>query len=359
MLDRRVESPFVGRGRELDQMRGAWEATRTQGVGAILVTGEAGTGKTSLVRAFLGFLPSDHTILLGSCVAQDAGILPYGPFVAALRRLRRSFRQERLEALVGAELAARLETVVPSIGVEGTALPADQARSRLFEAYLDILEALADRSRVVMVLEDLHWIDPPSRDLLRFLLSSLDAPVLLVLTQRPAGSSDHSSELSNVAHFPGVSQLDIGGLDEAGVREQSTSLLRTQPEPELVASVVARTAGVPLYVEALVGPDGIVLPGLPGSLVRTSSAAAALAPSRKQGGRQGLVPGRAPDEPPAPRRRHRLCGGRPGHASSTRAGRPDPRGRRGQLRLPSRSYRAGGPRAPDARRAYGHPPAVR
>lgn len=100
MLDRRVESPFVGRGRELDQMRGAWEATRTQGVGAILVTGEAGTGKTSLVRAFLGALPSDHTILLGSCVAQDAGILPYGPFVAALRRLRRSFRQERLEALV-------------------------------------------------------------------------------------------------------------------------------------------------------------------------------------------------------------------------------------------------------------------
>lgn len=267
MLDHRAEAPFVGRQSELEWMRSAWDSSRTHRAGTIVLTGEAGTGKSSLVRAFIDSLPSGHTVLQGSCVPQDAGTLPYGPFVATVRRLRRTLGTEELRSAIGTDLASRLDAVVPSAGVTDTALPADQARGQLFETYLAMLEALADQGPVVVVLEDLHWIDAPSRDLLRFLLSSFDAPgVLLVLTQRPSDSPGQSGPLSDLAHFPGVSHLDVGGLDDDELRAHLQSLLGIEPAQDLLESVAARTSGVPLYVEALVGPDLTVLTGLPGSL---------------------------------------------------------------------------------------------
>jgi ATP/maltotriose-dependent transcriptional regulator MalT len=258
---------FVGRRVELDALQKAWATSCTDGAAGILVTGEAGTGKTSLVDQFLASLPAGHLVLRGACVPQDAGTLPYGPFVAAVRRLRRTSAAEELRALLGDDLVARMETAIPTSAADTEAAPADLARSRLFSAYLALLEAASARGPAVLVVEDLHWVDPPSLDLLRFLLSNLEAPgVFTILTQRPVDAVGPGAALADLSRSPWLVTMPLFGLDLDEVRQHLQVLLGTDPDAETVDSVLRRTDGVPLYTEALVGPDRTVLPGLPGSL---------------------------------------------------------------------------------------------
>ena len=101
------------------------------------------------------------------CTAEQRD-LAYAPFVAAARRLRRSRSPKEIIDLLGSELAAVLEELVPGMTTDRRERRAEpeMTRGRLFEGYLSVLEAAALKAPVVLVIEDLHWSDPPSLDLM-------------------------------------------------------------------------------------------------------------------------------------------------------------------------------------------------
>jgi DNA-binding CsgD family transcriptional regulator/tetratricopeptide (TPR) repeat protein len=204
-------------------------------------------------------------ILQGACVPQHAGVLPYAPFVAALRQLRRSRGADALSDLLGPETAGALAELLIGRLSAGPPEPwdPDVARSRLFDGFLQLLEAAAARRPAVLLVEDLHWADPPTRDLLTFLLAGLDSTALVVvLTQRP----DELPSLTDLTRLANLTRLELAGLADDEVADQLRHLLDRDPEPTLINDVVRRTGGIPLYIEALVQPGGEVATGVPVSL---------------------------------------------------------------------------------------------
>ena len=209
----RLSSPdLVGRDDALAAVTGAIGAA-TAGPRFVIVRGEAGIGKTRLVREAIAQLPDDTLVLLGDCLDIGTGGLPYLPIVEALRRLARTADPATLAAALG-KGRAELVALVPELGGTGTpALPGTAAaaeplpeaamaqlttglaQARLFERILGMLGALAERAPVLLVIEDVHWIDRATRDLLTFLARNLtEERIAILLTFRehdlPRGHPD-------------------------------------------------------------------------------------------------------------------------------------------------------------------------
>src|SRR4051812_3114616 len=160
-MEAQVRSPrLAGRVEERRVLAAAVEEVAAGGVAAVLVGGDAGIGKTRLVEAFTAELA--WPVLRGGCVELGADGLPYAPFVAALRGLAGDLDETE---------RTRLAPLLP--GLPATATPDD--RSRLFEGVLALLARLAADRPVALVLEDAHWADRSSIDLLDFLVRNLRA----------------------------------------------------------------------------------------------------------------------------------------------------------------------------------------
>ena len=176
--------PLVGRERELTELRRARdESWRSHGRVAV-VLGEEGIGKSRLVAEVVGeSVSAGGRVLLGRA-HETSQILPFGPWVDALRRgdvLR------EIQGAAGLEDAWRgeLARLFPELGTEATDLPPGEASARLFEAMAQLLRHMTARQRLVLVLEDLHWADEMSLRLLAFLSRRvMDWPVLLLVTAR-------------------------------------------------------------------------------------------------------------------------------------------------------------------------------
>ena len=263
---------FVGRQRELGVLRQAWNVAAGGSTHGVIVAGDAGCGKSSLVRQFVDGLPGDTVILQGACVPQHAGVLPYAPFVAALRQLQRSRGPVVVADLVGPEAAEALAELLPGqpAARQPAPLDPDVARSRLFGGCLQLLEAAASQHPAVLLVEDLHWADPPTRDLLSFLLASLDSTALVVLLTCRLDEQETTSArgpfIADLARFTNLARLELTGLTDDEVADHLRHLLDRDPTPDLISDVVRRTGGIPLYIEALVQPDGDIATGVPVSL---------------------------------------------------------------------------------------------
>ncbi|MEV0594992.1 ATP-binding protein [Nonomuraea cavernae] len=208
---------FVGRETELAALAAAWARTPA----AMLVVGEAGIGKSRLVAEF--------TTTVGALVAEggaDPGSTAYAPFVPVLRRLVREYGPE----LVPGGGRWGLARLLPELG-EADEQP-ELGRARLFEEVLLLVERAAERRPLVLVLEDLHWADQASRDLLAFLLRNLMRPgILVVVTSREP------------LRLHGAQTLRVPPL-----RPEEVARMLGRSD---VALIVARSEGNPLFVEAL------------------------------------------------------------------------------------------------------------
>lgn len=210
----------------------------------LLITGEAGLGKTRLVEELaelVGAANGAAQLRIGESVPLSGTTLAYGPFVAALR--------DRAEWL---------------FADDGTAdLPS--ARQRLFERMLTLLSDLSSRSPLVLVLEDLHWADESTRELLSFLAVRLHRQrVLLVATLREEDlCRDARCWLAELAQRPRVTRLRLAPLADCEVAELVAALLvqredeeaadpSTAPDPSTLGAVVAAAEGNPLYAQELV-----------------------------------------------------------------------------------------------------------
>lgn len=183
----RYATTLVGRDAELARINAALDTCgSTQRCQVVLVSGEPGVGKSRLSHEFAA--RAQATVLRGR--SDQEQLLPLEPFVEALGRHASTCAEEELQRQVrysGGELSrivSDLPARVPGLAAPLTGDP-DGARVRLFDAIERVLRAAAQREPVVMLLDDLHWADPLTLGLLKFLVRRLDAvPVLFVGTYR-------------------------------------------------------------------------------------------------------------------------------------------------------------------------------
>ncbi|MET7771830.1 AAA family ATPase [Nocardia sp. NPDC005366] len=243
-----VSTTFVGRGGDLTALVEAAATTRVQ---AVLVTGEAGIGKSRLVAEFTARLAPETAVLIGRCPEFGGGGVPFAPFVAALRRLIRLRGPEELAALLpGANPA--LARWLPELRTGTVEADVEFDRLRLFGELLTLLERLAVERPAVLILEDLHWADDSSRELFAFLVANLAEPnALLVATFRPSGPPALRRLVAELRRNPAVRFIAPEPLTRHEVGRQLAALLGREPEPESIGRIFARSGGNPLFVEAL------------------------------------------------------------------------------------------------------------
>ncbi|WP_315967855.1 ATP-binding protein [Planotetraspora sp. A-T 1434] len=263
-MTRRAVSPvFVGRDAELETLDEAFGQARKQAAAAVLVGGEAGVGKTRLTSRFAERANQDGAhVLIGGCVELSTEGLAYAPFTAALRQLVRETSAVQVAALLPEGAARELARLLPEFGEPSGDGETESARARLFELILALLERLAERRPVVLVIEDIHWADRSSRDLIAFLSRNLrTAPVLMVMTYR--SDELHRTHplrpvLAELSRVDGVIRLDLPRFTQEEVAAQMAGILGVTPEFARVDKVFERSGGIPLFVEALLdcGNDG-------------------------------------------------------------------------------------------------------
>ncbi|HEY8473353.1 MAG TPA: AAA family ATPase [Natronosporangium sp.] len=239
----RLTSPvLVGRAAELDQLR----AVVRQPPAVVLIEGEAGIGKSRLIQEwFAEPALAGVTRLVGHC-SPVREPLPFGPVIDALVTATIPEHAE-LSPVTGAlrpllpELADRLPPALPPLGSRR------QERHRLFRG---IRELLAELGPTVLALEDLHWIDTGTEELLRFLADRPPAQLCLVLTYRREDLSDPDTPaVVPVGSTVNRCRLRLPPLDVDQVAELIAAVGHAEVSPEFARYLHERTSGIPLAVE--------------------------------------------------------------------------------------------------------------
>ena len=279
-----VVSPvFIGRHGDMASLAVLRSRAQAREPAFVLVGGEAGVGKTRLVREFsaqaaeAGFL-----VLTGQCVELGAEGLPLAPLVDALRTLTRSLPPEALAGVLGPTrlgLARLLPELAPAAGTAGTEVDsagglagADMQKAQLLEMALGLLHRLSATRPVVFGIEDLHWADQSTLDLTAFLVRSLrGARVLLLATYR----SDELHRrhrlrplLTSWERMRSVDHIQLRRFGPDEVTAQLTAILGAAPAPGVADAIFDRSGGNAYLVEELADAlrsDGD-LRGLPPSL---------------------------------------------------------------------------------------------
>ena len=258
----RPPAALVGRDETLGVLRAAVRRASGGQPSVLLVTGETGVGKTRMVRELVA--SEKVTLLAGSCVPMAGDPLPFGPLTQALRRLDRSGTLN-LQLERSPELARLVPGVAPTI--TRTADLAATSQLGLFQAVLDLVDRLGAAAPVLHVIEDVHWADRSTLDLVRFLATSLttERAVLLVTLRADAvvPGSPLALWVAELARLEIAERIELNRLGTTDAGRLVRQLAGEDADPQFVETMLARSAGNPLFAEQLVlqakqGPD--VLP---------------------------------------------------------------------------------------------------
>jgi predicted ATPase len=243
---------LVGREAEL---RSVAQSARRAGSGAataLLVAGEAGVGKSRLVAEATARLVDDGwQVLSGECFELGSEGLPFAPLVDVLRSLVRTTPADELDDLLG-PARQDLAWLLPELGDDVVAV-AGASQARLLELVLALVGRLARRQPLVLVVEDLHWADRSTLELVAFLVRALRSErVLLVLTCRTDELHRHHPLRPVLAAWErarSVLRVDVPRLARDQVAVQLAAILGEQPRPSLVDAVYERSEGNAYFVE--------------------------------------------------------------------------------------------------------------
>ncbi|WNG48996.1 protein kinase [Archangium minus] len=255
-------TPLVGRERELQEVLSLWARAR-QGQGtAVLLRGEAGLGKSRLIYEVRERVASEADCRLNAqCSAPFSSSALY-PVIALLQRLLEDSRQEdaalasprglesrlvalglsveHLQALVSLLSLPAMETL-PS-----TQLTPERQKSLVFEALAILLRSLAHKRPVLLVVEDLHWADPSTLELLARLHESVKQSRVLLLLSTRAEPRDAAPR------WPGLHVISLERLSEKQTQVLVQEMVRGRPlTSNVMRQLVKRTEGVPLFAEEL------------------------------------------------------------------------------------------------------------
>jgi DNA-binding CsgD family transcriptional regulator len=256
---------MMGRAAQLAELEAALTRVREGNPATVLIGGEAGIGKTRLVTEFAA--TAGVRVLDGGCLELGTDGLPFAPFTAMLRGLVRDIGADGVSALLPGGASAELARLLPELGAEPGAEGATYARARLFEQVLMLLEQLADAGPLILVIEDAHWADAASRDLLSFLIRSQQSidGLLIVVTYR--SDEMHRAHplrplLAELDRIGWVRRIELARLSIRDTSDLVAAVIRGMPGDGLVDIVYRRSGGNPLFAETLAaGSDpGSTLP---------------------------------------------------------------------------------------------------
>jgi DNA-binding NarL/FixJ family response regulator/tetratricopeptide (TPR) repeat protein len=263
-----IRTPLVGR---IDELRLLADLVGSGGEarGAVLLGGDAGAGKSRLVAELSSQVVADGwRVLVGHCLDFGDGSPPYLPFSDALGRLATE-SPAATQAIVKAGPAIAGLLPAHRLLTDSEDAPEPTGRAALFDAVQSALTQLAEDTPVLFIVEDVHWADQSSRDLLRWLFTrTFSAPIAILATYR--GDDLHRrhplrAALAEWVRLPTVTRLQLGPLSDDEAR-QLVSVLHPSAlaEPEL-RHILARAEGNPFFIEELVAATE-VSEGLPTDL---------------------------------------------------------------------------------------------
>jgi tetratricopeptide (TPR) repeat protein len=242
---RRLDAPLIGRERELERVEAAYADVRDNGhCRVVTVVGEAGIGKTRLMRELLQPLRGEARILVGRCVSYGEGAT-YLPVAEAVRQAAATSDAIAglLEGEGDAEQVARRIAELTGLA-EGPAAPGEA-----FWAVRRFVETVAREQPLVLVLDDIHWAEPTLLDLIEYLGEWADARVLVLcaarrelIESRPAWGGPGSTGFL----------VELEALDDAQTRKLLHGLSDEPLAPEAQQHIVEKSGGNPLFAEQLV-----------------------------------------------------------------------------------------------------------
>jgi DNA-binding NarL/FixJ family response regulator len=267
---------MIGREPEYARLLAYLDASEAGVPTVVLITADAGTGKTRLVEEVTRTASArGHAVVRGNCTPSSATRLPFGPIADLMRELRE--QHPELRDAVTEEVWAGLAPITaggdrPWLGRDGEAdagaggaSDAAFSHARLFAAVIATLTAAAATQPLVVVIEDLHWADPASLDLLGFVARKLaDQNVLLLATSRPPRSDDQLIDfVGEFARLELAQTIELDTLPDGSIAE---IIVENAPdlEPAVVKALTARAAGSPFFAARLARHGA--RPGLPSDL---------------------------------------------------------------------------------------------
>ncbi|HYN28841.1 MAG TPA: AAA family ATPase [Dermatophilaceae bacterium] len=268
----------VGREPELALLRARAERARAARPRLVVISADAGVGKTTVVRELVEWWASstdERLVGVGACLPLSES-LPLLPVAEAIRTLRRTDGTSVLDQVldrVSENARYSCGRLLPELAGGGAgethAAPLEEwARQRLLAGLRELVTEISARAPTLLVVEDLHWADAGTLDLLTLVLGGLlHERLLLVVTRRPVDPphSPIGSWVATALRSPLAEHVVLNPLDEAGVALQAQALLGHPPAPSLVTEVFERAGGNCLYTEQLLrsgSPAGQLPPDL-------------------------------------------------------------------------------------------------
>jgi DNA-binding NarL/FixJ family response regulator len=288
----------VGRGNDLACVCTVLDRALSEQPGLVLVVGEAGVGKTTTLRAAVE-LASERGFVtaIGGC-AEGASGTSFGPFRAALRGLTTAYGDRDLADVVGASPAAA--TLLPAAFRPNGRPDGSPDAGELYDAVLELIGGLASERPLLLALEDLHWADRSTLELLSFLARNLAGERLVlfgtVRSEDVAPDDATGRTLTELARLNVTTRVDLHGLEPSAFRELVSPVGAALGEDE-VNALHQRTGGNPFYALELVAAGstspGALPPSVTGAIeirlgtltendlavVRTAAAAGSVDPS--------------------------------------------------------------------------------
>jgi len=252
---------FVGREMELRQLQAAFDAALSGQGGLAMVVGEPGIGKTALCEQLATYVSlRGGTTLSGHCYEDGSLSLPYLAFVEALRGYVVSRPPEDLRKELGSaatDLARIVSEVRERLSVEPRpAGDPEEDRWRLLEAVAGFLRSASTVKPLLLVLEDLHWADQGTLDLLLHLARNLQGARLLVAGSYRDVEVDRSHPLSatlaELRRESSFSRVLLRGLGTPEVQRMLQAITGVEPPGSLAETIHRQTEGNPLFVQEVI-----------------------------------------------------------------------------------------------------------
>jgi class 3 adenylate cyclase/tetratricopeptide (TPR) repeat protein len=252
-------TPLLGRAEQLDALRAHWREAQAGGRRVAVLVGEPGIGKTRLAAEFCrGAYAEGALVLLGRCYEES--LVPYQPVVEALRHYVSESPLGELPVQGGPyrPTLARLLPELAGPSPEAVSLGAEspeREQSLLFEAVASLLRAVANEHPLILLLDDLHWADPPTLQLLRHLVRATERTPLLILGTYRESEVDEShplaQALAELRRARALDSLSLAGLAQEEVTALISSQAGAAAPVEFARSMMERTEGNPFFVQEL------------------------------------------------------------------------------------------------------------
>lgn len=266
VMQRDTEGRVVGRETELARFDRALGAAAKGSPSALLVSGDAGIGKSTLVAA--AARRAGVRSFTGRCVHVGGDAIQLAPLIDLVRQVQRQLTDDAPEAAPVEAMAAALQ---PTRG--------ERLSTGMFTLALDLVGALGAIGPVVVAIEDLHWGDGATWDVFEYVVRNLvDEHVVLVGTYRPdevARDPVLRRRVAELARVPSVERMTLAGLDRSAVAAHAAAVLGIPAPPSLIDELVRRGAGNPFFTEELVAAHlaGEAVPALLSDLLEADISA--------------------------------------------------------------------------------------